>query len=46
MKKHKTPKPRNPYIQHVIKRVAGAHGKSRKAERRAAKMQLQQRAQP
>jgi hypothetical protein len=46
MKKTKTPKLRNPFVQHMIKRVAGAHGKSRKAERREAKVTLRRDIQP
>jgi hypothetical protein len=44
--KRKTPKPRNPFVQHITKRAAGAHGKSRKAERRAAKINLRRSIQP
>lgn len=46
MKKTKAPKPRNPFVQHMTKRAAGAHGKSRKAERRAAKIDLRRNTQP
>lgn len=34
-------KPRNPMAIHVMKRKAGAHGKTTKATRRKEKMQLQ-----
>jgi hypothetical protein len=32
---------RNYLVKFVVKRKAGAHGKTRKAQRRAAKVQLQ-----
>ncbi|OIQ85303.1 hypothetical protein GALL_328520 [mine drainage metagenome] len=32
--------PRNPLVAPALKRKAGAHGKSRKAERRAARVAL------
>ena len=41
--KHKqkaAPKPRNPFVQHVVKRVSGAHEKSYKTHRRDAKVAL------
>jgi hypothetical protein len=34
------PKPRDPFVRHIITRKQGAHGKSRKAQRRAAKVSL------
>jgi hypothetical protein len=39
----KTPKPRNPLVVPAAKRKAGAHGKSKAAQRRAEKMALQKR---
>lgn len=36
------PKARNPFVQHLIKRGSSVHGKSKKAERRDAKMALRQ----
>lgn len=41
-RKPKILKPRNPYLVAAMFRKAGAHGKSRKAERRAAKVSLRQ----
>ena len=38
----KTPKPRNPYIQHLVSKKQGAHGKSKKAQRRDDKIKLKQ----
>jgi len=38
------PKPRNPHVRH-LKRKQGAHGKTRKAERRAAKVKMSKRAE-
>ena len=40
MKKQKTIKPRNPFVQHLAKRKTGAHTKSYKVERRDAKASL------
>lgn len=41
MKKQKVPKPRNPFVQHLInKRGSGAHNKSKKAQRRDDKIIL------
>lgn len=34
------PKPRNPYVLHLSKRPSGAHQKTKKAERRQAKLSL------
>lgn len=34
-KKQELPKPRNPYIAHMLFKVSGSHGKSKKAERKA-----------
>ena len=42
MKKQKTPKPRNPFVQHLVKRKTGAHNKPYKTERRDAKASLKQ----
>jgi hypothetical protein len=36
-KRAKIPKQRNPYVQHMIKRVAGAHEKSHKSKRKQEK---------
>lgn len=38
--KRKIPKPRNPYVQHLVSKKQGAHGKSAKADRARAKAQL------
>ena len=39
--KKKLPKPRNPFVQHLIaKRGAGVHGKSKKAMRRKERMEV------
>lgn len=40
-RKHKTPKTRNPVAAFAKRSGSGAHGKTKKAERRAAKMTLQ-----
>lgn len=43
--KHKNkdlPKGRNPYVLHLSKRPSGAHGKTKKAQRRDDKMALKQ----
>lgn len=41
MKKRKIPKPRNPYVQHLVKRSGGgAHTRSHKAERAQQKAEL------
>lgn len=43
LKRKELPKERNPFVQHLInKRGSGAHGKSKKAERRDDKMALRQ----
>lgn len=42
MKQRKLPKPRNPFVQHVIKRKSGAHDKPYKVSRRDAKVKLKQ----
>jgi hypothetical protein len=40
-RKHKElPKVRNPFVLHLSKRPSGAHGKTKKAERRDAKVQV------
>lgn len=36
----KTPKTRNPYVQHIRTKRSGAHGKSKKAQRRQEKVAL------
>ena len=42
-KRKELPKARNPFVQHLInKRGSGLHEKSKKAERRDAKMALRQ----
>lgn len=40
MKKAKLPKSRNPFVQHLLKKKSGAHGKSKKAQRRDDKISL------
>lgn len=40
MKKKQPPKPRNPFVQHLIARKGGTHGKSKKAIRVADKREL------
>jgi hypothetical protein len=40
MKKQKLLKPRNPFVQHLVKRKTGAHVKPYKTERRDAKASL------
>ena len=40
-RKLKVPKERNPFVAHLATRRSGAHGKTRKAERRSAKISLQ-----
>lgn len=46
-RKHKlripTPKPRNPLVPAAVQRKAGAHRKSRSAERQQSKRELEQR---
>lgn len=39
--KKSAPKNRNPFVQHLLTKKQGAHGKSKKANRRAEKVQLQ-----
>ena len=39
-KKKAPPKPRDPFVQHLIKKKQGAHGKSKKAQRKQEKDQL------
>jgi hypothetical protein len=41
-KQKELPKARNPYVEHIRFKVAGAHGKSKKAERRDDKMALRE----
>ena len=42
-RKHKDlPKARNPFVLHLSKRPSGAHGKTKKAQRRDEKMALKQ----
>jgi hypothetical protein len=40
MKTQKLPKPRNPFVQHLIKRKSGVHQKPYKTSRRDAKVSL------
>lgn len=40
-RKLKVPKERNPFVAHLATKRSGPHGKTKKAERRAAKMSLQ-----
>jgi hypothetical protein len=40
MKTQKMPKPRNPFVQHLIKRKSGVHQKPYKTARRDAKVEL------
>ena len=40
-RKPKVPKERNPFVAHLATKRSGAHGKTKKAERRAAKITLQ-----
>lgn len=40
MKKMKAPKPRDPFVVHLAKRPSGAMGKSKKALRRQAKIEM------
>lgn len=40
MKRKDLPKERNPFVQHLIKKKQGAHGKSAKATRRDEKASL------
>jgi hypothetical protein len=42
LKRKDLPKARNPFVLHLSKRPAGAHGKDKKAERRDEKMALRQ----
>lgn len=37
----KIPKKRNPFVAHLATKRSGAHDKTKKAERRAAKVSLQ-----
>jgi len=39
-RKMKIPKERNPFVQHMIMKKCGAHGKSKKAQRRDDKVSL------
>lgn len=38
--KKSPPKPRNPFVQHLVKKKTGAHSKSKKAIRRDDKVTL------
>lgn len=38
--KRKMPKPRNPFVQHLVVKKQGAHTKSSKAERARSKAEL------
>lgn len=40
MKRKNTPKPRNPFVQHLVNKKQGAHQKSYKTHRRDAKVAL------
>ena len=40
-KKKDAPKERNPFVQHLLTKKQGAHGKTKKAIRRAEKVQMQ-----
>lgn len=40
MKQKQLPKPRNPFVQHLVKRKSGVHEKSYKTHRRDAKVAL------
>lgn len=39
-RKHKLPKERNPFVQHLMFKKSGAHVKSKKAQRRDDKIEL------
>lgn len=39
-RKQKMPKPRNPFVQHLITKKQGAHQKSKKAQRQRDKIKL------
>ena len=39
-RKPKVPKERNPFVAHLATKRSGAHGKTKKAERRAEKIVL------
>lgn len=41
-KQKELPKARNPYVLHLSKRPSGAHGKTKKVQRRDDKMALKQ----
>jgi len=40
MKQKQAPKPRNPFVQHLVKRKSGAHQKPYKTVRRDAKVEM------
>lgn len=40
MKQKQLPKPRNPFVQHIVTKKQGAHTKSYKTHRRDAKVAL------
>ena len=40
MKQKQVPKPRNPFVQHLVKRKSGAHQKPYKTVRRDAKVEM------
>lgn len=40
MKTQKAPKPRNPFVQHLVKRKSGVHQKPYKTVRRDSKVDL------
>jgi len=41
-RKQKVPKERNPFVAHLATKRSGPHGKTKKAERRAAKISLRE----
>jgi hypothetical protein len=40
MKRDKTPKQRNPFVQHLVVKKQGAHVKSKKTERQKDKIKI------
>lgn len=40
MKQKSAPKPRNPFVQHLVKKKQGVHAKPYKNERKAIKISL------
>ena len=45
-KQKELPKQRNPFVEHMRFKVCGAHGKSKKVQRRDDKMALKQNYEP